>query len=65
MRKWLTENFLPMWAKETVLPDNRQLMAENRRLYQHLQEKDAYIRGLELGLRAVRKVVIHNTGGEK
>ena len=54
MKKWFLERFLPMWAKETVLQDNRNLMVENRQLYQRLREKDAYIRGLELGLRAVR-----------
>ena len=25
MKRWLLENFLPMWAKESVLRDNRAL----------------------------------------
>ena len=54
MKKWLTERFLPMWAKETVLADNRSLRTENRKLKQQLRELEAYIRGLETGLRAVR-----------
>jgi len=29
MKKWLQNNFLPMWAKETLLRDKRQLEREN------------------------------------
>ena len=32
MKKWLLNHFLPMWAKETVLWENRQLRKENRAL---------------------------------
>ena len=55
MKKWLIEHFLPMWAKETVLRDNRQVRRQIRMLEQKNQELQAYIRGLELGLRAVKK----------
>lgn len=54
MKNWMIRHFLPMWAKETVLADNRSLRLENRKLKQLLREREAYIRGLELGLRAVR-----------
>lgn len=57
MRKWFLEQFLPMWAKETVLKDNRALKRELRLLQQRLQEREAYIRGLEMGLRAVRQKI--------
>lgn len=53
MKHWLQENFLPMWAKETVLRDNRQLKRELRRLRQENKELLAYVRGLEMGLRTV------------
>ena len=36
MKKWLTEKYLPLWAKETVLRDNRALL---RQLY------DAHVGG--------------------
>ena len=55
MKHWLQENFLPMWAKETVLRDNRQLKRDLRKLRQENKELLAYIRGLEMGLRAVRR----------
>ena len=32
MKRWLINNFLPLWAKETVLADNARLKKENERL---------------------------------
>lgn len=55
MRKWLTEKFLPLWAKETVLRDNKLLQAENQMLRQRINELDQYIQGIHLGLRGRRK----------
>ena len=55
MRKWLTENFLPMWAKETVLRDNKNLRIENEALRQKVNELESYIRGIHMGLRGRRK----------
>ncbi len=52
MKKWLTDRFLPMWAKETVLQENRQLQRQNERLQQEIDRLDAYIAGLHKGLRA-------------
>lgn len=59
MKHWLTEHFLPMWAKQTVLSENRQLHRENRLLRQENRELTAYIRGLESGIRAGKKVQIY------
>lgn len=47
MRKWLVERFLPMWAKETVLQENRALRRQMLALEQKNRELRAYIRGLE------------------
>lgn len=55
MRKWLTDHFLPLWAKETVLRDNRLLRAENEALRQKVSDLEHYIRGLHRGLRGRRK----------
>ena len=54
MKKWLTERFLPMWAKETVMRENRQLWLENDALRQKISEMECYIRGLHRGLRGRR-----------
>lgn len=51
MKRWFWERFLPMWAKETLLQENRRLSAENAALIQENARLRSYIRGLRLGLR--------------
>ena len=65
MKKWLTERFLPMWAKETVLADNQRLRKENAALRQKLQNRDAYIQGMQEGLRSGKRIQIYNRGGQE
>lgn len=55
MKKWFLEHFLPMWAKETVLRDNRTLYRKNKQLREEIARQQAYIRGLEMGLRGILK----------
>ena len=55
MKKWLLERFLPMWAKETVLKDNRRLAGELRRAAEENERLRAYIRGMHAGMRAVKR----------
>ena len=59
-KNWLVNHFLPMWAKETVLADNRRLLREVEDLRSQVDKKTAYIKGLEDGIRAQRRIVIHN-----
>ncbi len=54
MKKWFLEQFLPMWAKETVLRDNRVLVRSLREEKQKNARLSAYIRGLEKGMRSRR-----------
>ena len=56
MKKWLTKQFLPMWAKETVLRDNKILKEENDALRQKIRELENYIQGIHMGLRGRRSV---------
>ena len=58
MKNWFLEHFLPMWAKETVLRENRRLLRENRQLRRETESLRCYIRGLHVGLRGSRR-----TGG--
>lgn len=62
MKKWLIDRFLPFWAKETVLEENRQLRRQLRRQEQDMARMEAYIRGLESGIRAGKRITIHNGG---
>jgi hypothetical protein len=59
MKKWLVEMFLPMWAKETVRRVNRALLRQLRDARPENVRLQAYIRGLERGLRS------HRYGGER
>ena len=45
-----------MWAKETVLQDNRRLMQENVKLQAKIDELEAYVMGLKTGLRTCKHV---------
>ncbi len=65
MKKWLTEHFLPMWAKETVLADNKRLQAENETLIKQNRELKAYIQGIQVGIRAGKRISIYNRGGQE
>ena len=62
MKKWFLERFLPMWAKETVFADNRQLRRENKQLCQKVALLESYIEGLQAGLRLGKKVNVYNGG---
>lgn len=63
-KKWLINEFLPAWAKESVFEENRRLQSEIIRLRAIIAERDAYIDGLERGIRSQRRIII-NTGGKQ
>lgn len=54
MKKWLIDRFLPMWAKETVLRDNRVLCRQKEALERENECLRVYIRGLQRGIRRSR-----------
>ena len=64
MKKWLQNHFLPMWAKQTLLWEKRQLEQENLALQQEIQRLEAYVDGMKTGIRAGKRVNIINRGGE-
>ena len=64
IKNWLCNHFLPMWAKETIFADYKKLQSENERLLVQLAEKEAYIEGLQTGIKSMRRIVI-NTGEVK
>ena len=65
IKQWIYERFLPMWAKETLLADYRRLTKENEALLLQLAEKDAYIDGLQTGMKAMRRIVVNTGEGVK
>ncbi len=65
MKKWLQSNFLPMWAKETLLAEKRQLERENLEKQQKINELKAYIQGMQSGLRAFKRIRFVGRGGDE
>lgn len=59
-RSWLINKFLPAWAKESVYRENESLKEEISRLKVENERLNAYIDGLENGIRAQRRITIHN-----
>ena len=51
MKKWLINNYLPMWAKETVLAENKTLNKRNQQLEQEIAVLKAKIYGMETVLK--------------
>ena len=64
-KNWLVNHFLPMWAKETILDDNKKLRQEVSRLSQELAKKEAYICGLENGIKSQRRIIINTSEVKK
>lgn len=61
VKQWFINRFLPAWAKETLLKDYEKLLRENTMLKAKVKEQDAYIDGLEAGIKSQRRIII-NTG---
>ena len=51
MKRWLINNYLPMWAKETVFVENRTLKKRNQQLEQEIAVLKAKIYGMETVLK--------------
>lgn len=65
LKNWLYSRFLPMWMKESLLADYRSVLKENEDLRKELAIKNAYITGIETGIKSVRRIVINNSGEGK
>lgn len=59
IKRWLIEQALPIWARDQLMKENERLNEEIRKLCVTIAEKDAYIEGLEHGIRAQRRIVIN------
>ena len=65
MKKWFLGRFLPQWARDTVMRDNRMLARRNRELEEQVRLLERYIDGLHTGIRAAKRVSIYNKGGSQ
>ena len=61
IKEWFLNRFLPMWAKQAVLEENRQLQSKVAALQKELEQRDAYINGMAAGMKSLRRIVINTT----
>lgn len=61
LKKWLFERFYPAVAKEEIARLQREIIRKDA----EIASLNAYIDGLEVGMRAQRRIVINNNGGTK
>lgn len=59
LKRWLIDRILPVWAREELLRQIRELEEENERLRQVVALRDMYIDGLLAGAKAQRRIVIN------
>lgn len=60
LRRWLFERYFPAAAKETIAMMEREIRARDA----EIKRLNAYIDGLETGMRFQRRVVINNNTGK-
>ena len=59
IKRWLIERILPVWAREQLLTEIRQLEETNRYLRMENCELKSYIDGLEAGIKSQRRIIIN------
>ena len=59
IKHWFFHRFLPVYLKELLLTENENLRKQIAGLEKQLLERDAYIDGLQAGIRAQRRIVIN------
>ena len=64
-KKWLTERYLPAYAKETILEDNKRLAEAVKAQAQKIRELEAYIDGIQSTTKALRKIIINNNSATR
>ena len=64
IKNWLVNRFLPVVAREILVSDNARLQREVDESHKKIEQLEAYISGLEAGIKAQRRIII-NTGEAK
>lgn len=64
LKGWLCRRFLPEWARESLVEENKRLQGQVAEARAEIAKLNAYLDGLEAGLRSQRRIVINNNAGE-
>ena len=56
LRKWLFERFFPAVAKDEIERLRREIVSKDA----EIDRLNAYIDGMEFGVRAQRRMIVHN-----
>ncbi len=59
-KQWLIERILPVWARTELQKEISRLQKANQEQEIHIKQLNAYIDGLEYGIRTQRRIVINN-----
>lgn len=59
-KQWLYNKFLPAWCKEDLLSANKRLAATVDAQQREIDRLNAYISGMESGVRTRNKIIINN-----
>lgn len=59
-KRWLIESFLPVYLKKELMQENEKLREQIQNQQIHIRELNAYIEGLELGLRSRQRITVNN-----
>lgn len=65
LKMWIINTCLPAWAKVEMLAELRTKQKEIEELKEEINRLNAYIDGLQWGIRAQRRIIINTTGEEK
>lgn len=52
MKEWFRRQFLPEWAREQLLRENRALRGQLEKKEREIERLEAYIQGMQAGVRA-------------
>lgn len=63
-KRWLCTNFLPDYCRVEMQSENKRLVDLTQRQKQEIDRLNAYINGLESGIRSQRRIVIRNEVGK-
>lgn len=64
IKRWFFEKYLPAYCREKLTEENDNLRKELQEAKAKNNELKAYINGMQIGLKAVKKIQIINNRGE-